>query len=316
MEITRDRVGNWLAGHNLPNSTLFVEALVATFGQGDRTVIGLFDSIKDLDDEIREARQSLAQAQQRFAEQFRTDLDVAGEEFGQPAVKNLTDRASIKIENDLAMEVYPQEPQSELAGDPSDDPDRVVGTFMWADVALIYRLSGRLPTRTTEVRTVEARQDGVTRVLVGFRHKRTLDSGQMYEMRFEVEDGGLLERIIPARSGGFARAQIRLPGPAMRRGERRLLITSRHYVSGAEPPSWYYYYSDPAAPTRRLRLKVEFDLAVLPRRLWWYQNVSGVEMPADYTSKQAVSPNELGAVERVFEEPVLERFSGFRWEWE
>lgn len=171
-----------------------------------------------------------------------------------------------------------------------------------------YRFEGRCGCEVEAVYVLRALQDGVDSCDVPYYCSRDGKGTTRFVMREGAEVAE--DREVGRRS--FRVATVRF-APLRKGALHRLRFDLR---SSSRSPSEPWFVVNVVRPTRLLTLRLAFDRAEQPVRVWRIDGLLPEARAGDPDTAEPVAPDEFGTAEVVFENPPQGLTYGLAWSWD
>lgn len=174
---------------------------------------------------------------------------------------------------------------------------------------ITFRLRGRAGYEAEVLHVVRAVADGVSEFTVSYFCSERDEGGGA---RFRLLEGGTVEEDRTVGRPTFRTARVRYPAP-LRAGETHRLRYNTLYPGSANPDPWFMLAV--VRPTERATMRVSFDRAALPTRVWRADGLVVGAGGGEPDAAEPLVPDATGYVCATFEAPSPGLAYGVAWEW-
>lgn len=177
---------------------------------------------------------------------------------------------------------------------------------------ITYRLRGRIGVEVEAVQILRALTDDVDDVQISYWCGSDDDSAATFVL---LEGGTLADDRMMGRPG-FRTATVRFPATLRAGDTQRVRYDLRYSAVGKTDPD-----PDPGIslvivrPTRRIVVRVNFDLTSLPQRVWCLDKILPTAGSEDPEESASLKPDATGSIEVAFDNPALGFGYGVAWTW-
>lgn len=177
------------------------------------------------------------------------------------------------------------------------------------DQDITFRLGGRCGVEAEVVHIVRALVDGVSEQKVSYFCGSEQEGGRA---RLRVLEGGTLEDDRVVGRPNFRTARIRYPSP-LAAGDTWRVRYDTLYPPTPDPDPFFMLAV--VRPTEHATIRVTFDLAALPARVWRADGLVVGAGGGDPDEAEPLVPDVTGHVSAEFTAPRLGLAYGVAWEW-